>query len=121
MAKPLRKKLFYTSADLARICETDVKTIHMWAEKGRIVTFRTPGHHLRITHDVLMDFLKGYGYPIPAVLNGAIPGVEIPLHMAEKILGQARSSTRDPFHAPECDCLKCEIADRNDKAAGIAS
>lgn len=75
MAKPLRKKLLYTSADLASICETDIKTIHMWAAKGRIVTFRTPGKHLRITHDVLKAFLTEYGYPVPEALSGGQPVV----------------------------------------------
>lgn len=75
MAKPLRKKLFYTSTDVARMCASDTKTVHMWAEKGKIETFRTPGHHIRVTHSALVSFLTKYGYPLPEELRGDLTGV----------------------------------------------
>ena len=62
----------FTSSDVARFCEGDLKSIHNWANKGEIRHFRTPGRHLRFRRVDVIDFLRRYGYPIPAVLRGKL-------------------------------------------------
>jgi len=57
-----------TASQLAAFCEVDLKTIHNWAERGRMRFFRTPGRHLRFRRVDTLDFLRRYGYPIPEEL-----------------------------------------------------
>jgi excisionase family DNA binding protein len=61
---PSREKLL-TAADLARLCEVDLKTIHNWVDRGRIAHFRTPGRHLRFRAADVVDFLGAWGYTVP--------------------------------------------------------
>jgi hypothetical protein len=64
------RPLLYTAQDLARFCEVDLKTIHHWADGGKIPHFRTEGRHLRFRHNHLVRFLRSHGYPLhPEILN----------------------------------------------------
>lgn len=55
----------FTAPQVARICSTDLKTIHNWVNRGEIKSFRTPGRHLRFRRQDILDFLTRFGYPIP--------------------------------------------------------
>ncbi len=55
----------FTAPQVARICSTDLKTIHNWVNRGEIKSFRTPGRHLRFRRQDILDFLSRFGYPIP--------------------------------------------------------
>jgi excisionase family DNA binding protein len=55
----------FTAPQVAKICSTDLKTIHNWVNRGEIKSFRTPGRHLRFRRDDVLDFLGRFGYPIP--------------------------------------------------------
>ncbi len=55
----------FTAPQVARICSTDLKTIHNWVNRGEIKSFRTPGRHLRFRRQDILDFLARFGYPIP--------------------------------------------------------
>lgn len=55
----------FTAPQVAKICSTDLKTIHNWVNRGEIKSFRTPGRHLRFRRDDVLDFLARFGYPIP--------------------------------------------------------
>lgn len=59
----------FTASDVARFCSVDLKTIHNWADKGEIKHFRTPGRHLRFRRLDVLDFLRKYGYPVPAIFQ----------------------------------------------------
>lgn len=59
----------FTASDLAKFCEVDLKTIHNWADKGKIKHFRTPGRHLRFRRLDVLDFLRKWGYSVPAVVS----------------------------------------------------
>jgi excisionase family DNA binding protein len=83
------RPLVYTAQDVARFCEVDLKTIHNWAESGKIPHHRTTGRHLRFRHAHVVAFLRRHGYPIHAELAGArptvflaAPGPEAPLDEA---------------------------------------
>jgi excisionase family DNA binding protein len=65
-----REKLL-TASDVASLCEVDLKTIHNWADRGRIAHFRTPGRHLRFHAADVADFLRTWGYPVPPELAHA--------------------------------------------------
>jgi hypothetical protein len=60
---------YLSSADVARLCEVDVKTIHNWVSKQQIEHFRTPGGHLRFKTDDVVYFLRKCGYDVPANLS----------------------------------------------------
>ncbi|MGB5413913.1 MAG: helix-turn-helix domain-containing protein, partial [Polyangiales bacterium] len=47
VARSRRPKDLFTASQIARFCPVDLKTIHNWADRGRIAHFRTPGRHLR--------------------------------------------------------------------------
>ena len=55
----------FTAPQLAKLCSTDLKTIHNWVSRGEIKYFRTPGRHLRFRRDDIVEFLTKFGYPVP--------------------------------------------------------
>ena len=69
------RPLVYTAQDLARFCEVDLKTIHHWADGGKIPHHRTEGRHLRFRRNHVLAFLRRHGYPLHAELASARPTV----------------------------------------------
>lgn len=59
-----RPRLF-TAQEVAGFCEVDLKTVHHWAERGKVPHFRTEGRHLRFRRNDLVRFLRAHGYPLP--------------------------------------------------------
>lgn len=55
----------FTAPQVAKICSTDLKTIHNWVNRNEIKSFRTPGRHLRFRRQDVLEFLQRFGYPIP--------------------------------------------------------
>lgn len=55
----------FTAPQVAKICSTDLKTIHNWVNRGEIKFFRTPGRHLRFRRQDILEFLLKFGYPVP--------------------------------------------------------
>ncbi|MCU0661520.1 MAG: helix-turn-helix domain-containing protein [Myxococcota bacterium] len=55
----------FTAPQVAKICCTDLKTIHNWVNRGEIQSFRTPGRHLRFRRADVIAFLDKFGYPVP--------------------------------------------------------
>jgi excisionase family DNA binding protein len=72
-----KRKDLLTASQIARFCQVDLKTIHNWADRGRIPHFRTPGRHLRFRKPHVLDFLRKYGYPIPDELEAERPRVAL--------------------------------------------
>ncbi|AKV00013.1 hypothetical protein AKJ09_06676 [Labilithrix luteola] len=60
-----RRPAFYTAQDFARFCEVDLKTVHHWADRGKVVHHRTDGRHLRFRRNDVVRFLRVHGYPLP--------------------------------------------------------
>ncbi len=58
-----------TAADVARLCNVDIKTIHNWADKGKLASTRTVGRHLRFHRLDVIEFLRAYANPVPAALT----------------------------------------------------
>lgn len=58
---------------LADICEVDLKTVHHWADRGKIAHHRTEGRHLRFRRNDVVRFLRAHGYPMPAAITKARP------------------------------------------------
>lgn len=75
MALRRRPGLIYGAQDLARFCEVDLKTVHHWAERGRVPHFRTAGRHLRFRRNDVVRFLRGHGYPLPEAVTSVRPRV----------------------------------------------
>ncbi len=61
--------LLYTGQDVARFCEVDLKTIHHWADRGKIPHHRTEGRHLRFRRNDVVRFLRAHAYPLPEELT----------------------------------------------------
>jgi excisionase family DNA binding protein len=67
----------FTAPQVARICSTDLKTIHNWVNRGEMKFFRTPGRHLRFRRADVVAFLKKFGYPVPTGFAATRPHVMI--------------------------------------------
>lgn len=65
-------KRLYTAADLATVCDVDLKTIHNWENRGYVKGFRTPGGHRRYKAQDVITFLQGQGYDLPDDLKGPV-------------------------------------------------
>lgn len=74
--------LLYTAQDVARFCEVDLKTIHHWADAGKIAHHRTEGRHLRFRRNHVLVFLRLHGYPIAEQIGLARPNVFLALPQA---------------------------------------
>ena len=85
----------FTAPQVAKICSTDLKTIHNWVNRGEIKFFRTPGRHLRFRRQDIMDFLIRYGYPMPDGFAPSRPRVVIIDNDAGNLRGLQRSLTKD--------------------------
>src|SRR5688572_16499006 len=68
---------FYTAQDVADFCEVDLKTVHHWVTRGKIVHQRTEGRHLRFRRNDVLRFLRAHEYPLPIALRRVKPRVAI--------------------------------------------
>ena len=59
---------FYTTTDVAKICNVSSVSIIRWIREGKLKTSLTGGGHHRIPLDGLLDFLKELKIPIPEEL-----------------------------------------------------
>lgn len=75
LTTPAERPLVYTAQDVARFCEVDLKTIHHWADAGKIPHRRTEGRHLRFRRNHVLAFLRTHGYPLPSVITTEKPTV----------------------------------------------
>lgn len=69
----------YSAQVLADFCEVDLKTVHHWADRGKVPHFRTDGRHLRFRRNDVVRFLRGHGYPLPDALVRSRPTVALAL------------------------------------------
>jgi excisionase family DNA binding protein len=69
----------YTAQAVADFCEVDLKTVHHWADRGKVRHFRTDGRHLRFRRNDVVRFLRAHGYPLPDALVRARPTVAVAL------------------------------------------
>jgi excisionase family DNA binding protein len=67
----------FTAPQVAKLCSTDLKTIHNWVNRGKIRFFRTPGRHLRFRRQDILEFLNKFGYPIPDSFDAEKPRVVV--------------------------------------------
>ncbi len=74
-----RAKSVYSAQSIANFCDVDLKTVHHWADRGKVPHFRTEGRHLRFRRNDVVRFLRGHGYPLPDELVRARPTVGLAL------------------------------------------
>jgi len=84
----------YTAQAMADFCEVDLKTVHHWADRGKVPHFRTDGRHLRFRRNDVVRFLRAHGYPLPDALVRARPTVALALGPA---LFEGSALTLDDF------------------------
>lgn len=54
-----------TSGDIAKMLHVHLRTVLQWVKDGKLPAYRTPGGHTRVHSNVLADFCKHYGMPVP--------------------------------------------------------
>ena len=59
---------FYTTYEVARMCQVTPGSVSRWIREGKLKTAVTPGGHHRVRANVVFDFLKGMRMPIPSEL-----------------------------------------------------
>jgi excisionase family DNA binding protein len=69
----------YSAQAVADFCEVDLKTVHHWADRGKVPHFRTDGRHLRFRRNDVVRFLRAHGYPLPDALVRARPTIALAL------------------------------------------
>ena len=75
MTAPRESRRVLTATQVASFCQVDLKTIHNWADRGKIRGWRTSGRHLRFRRLDVVDFLRAYGFPIPDALRESRPRI----------------------------------------------
>lgn len=64
MARPSGRRAFYTTGDIARLCQVTKRTVITWIDSGKLKAYRIPGgRHRRVTAADLAEFMKGHGLP----------------------------------------------------------
>jgi hypothetical protein len=77
MKERLARTRMLSATRVAAFCEVDIKTVHNWANRGKIPGIRTRGRHLRFRGLDVVDFLRAYGFEIPEALRHWRPRVVV--------------------------------------------
>jgi hypothetical protein len=77
MKEDARRHRMFSAARVAEFCDVDLKTVHNWANRGKIQGIRTAGRHLRFRHLDVVSFLRAYSFGIPDALRQARPRVVV--------------------------------------------
>ena len=101
--------LIYTAQDVARFCEVDLKTIHHWADAGKIEHHRTEGRHLRFRRNHVLTFLHAHGYPLHPELTHVRPSVMLALPSIP-FDGEALALLHDVFAVRQYDAALHAVA-----------
>lgn len=101
--------LIYTAQDVARFCEVDLKTIHHWADAGKIEHHRTEGRHLRFRRNHVLTFLRAHGYPLHPELTHVRPSVMVALPSIP-FDGEALALLHDVFAVRQHDAALHAVA-----------
>jgi excisionase family DNA binding protein len=83
-----------TATQIAAFCDVDLKTIHNWADRGKLRGWRTSGRHLRFRRLDVVDFLRAYDFAIPDALRESRPRVLAVDADREGLAWMRRSLTR---------------------------
>ncbi len=106
--------ILYTAQDVARFCEVDLKTVHHWADKGKVACFRTAGRHLRFRRNDVVRFLRAHGYPMPDAVARARTTVALAF-AAEADIGKRLGARFDVRrYASAIDAVAHLLADQPD-------
>jgi excisionase family DNA binding protein len=100
--------LVYTAQDVARFCEVDLKTIHHWADAGKIPHRRTEGRHLRFRRNHVLAFLHAHGYPLPSPITTERPTVFVA--SLDAGLDETAKRLAAKFHVRRFECAALAIA-----------
>jgi excisionase family DNA binding protein len=95
----------FTAPQVARICSTDLKTIHNWVNRGEMKFFRTPGRHLRFRRADVVAFLRKFGYPVPPGFAATRPQVMIIDRDEKSLKPLQRSLSKDLEVSAYADAL----------------
>jgi hypothetical protein len=100
-APRLPRARLLSATQVARCCGVDIKTIHNWANKGKIPHDRTAGRHLRFRPLDVVDFLRSYEMGLPDWLRG-VRLVAVVVDPDTQTLAAARRSLARRFDLVVC-------------------
>lgn len=100
--------LVYTAQDVARFCEVDLKTIHHWADAGKIPHRRTEGRHLRFRRNHVIAFLHTHGYPLPSPITTEKPTVFVA--SLDPTLDEVAKRLAAKFYVRRFECAATALA-----------
>jgi hypothetical protein len=100
-APRLPRARLLSATQVARCCGVDIKTIHNWANKGKIPHDRTAGRHLRFRPLDVVDFLRSFEMGLPDWLRG-IRLVAVVVDTDTQTLTAARRSLARRFDVVVC-------------------
>ena len=103
-----KEALVYTAQDVARFCEVDLKTIHHWADAGKIPHRRTEGRHLRFRRNQVLAFLHAHGYPLPSPITTEKPTVFVA--SLDPALDEVVKRIAARFYVQRFECAAMAIA-----------
>jgi len=63
-------KTYFTTAEVAAICEVTPVCVGNWIRSGKLAAYRPPRGHYRVTRQDLLAFLRANGMPIPPAVEG---------------------------------------------------
>lgn len=87
-------RTLYTAHDVARFCEVDPKTVHLWVARGLVAHALTPGGHRRFTRTDVLRLLRAHDYPLPEALTSAPARLAV---MAEPERGDVEGKLKGRF------------------------
>jgi excisionase family DNA binding protein len=90
-----------SATQVARCCGVDIKTIHNWANKGKIPHGRTSGRHLRFRPLDVVDFLRAYEMGLPDWLR-TVRLLAVVVDTDTQMLAAARRSLARRFDLVVC-------------------
>ena len=64
--KDLTTTKFFTTGQIARLCDVSIATVQKWIDSGGLDHFRLPltGSERRVPRESLLAFLKKYNIPV---------------------------------------------------------
>ncbi len=66
----MKKKLTYTTGEVAKIYSVAPRTVSKWIDSGRLRGYRVPrSEHRRVPYMYLLPFLTEHNIPIPEALK----------------------------------------------------
>ncbi len=97
------KKEFFSTFEMAEICNVSPGSISRWINEGKINTSYTPGGHHRIKREAVVGLLKTMQMPVPQQLRAGLGSVVLVVDDDPAIRSLVTSILKKSFPGIEVD------------------